>query len=290
VKLLAKFNLILLVIFGAGGILISQISYSFLISNARREVLADASATSVREYTATDLSPLLEQNPRHRVRFLPETIPFYGATVTLNNLRKSNPDYAAYTYKEAALNPTNLEDRAADWQRDIIDEMRNHPEHPQIINERSTDAGSSLYIANAIKVTPDCLLCHGNPKSAPPAMLAVYGSANGFGWKPNEIVGAQIISVPMTVPLQIANRAYRSLLLYLILTLLVTIAALDAGVYWFVIHPLRLVSDTANKVSRGEKNVPALPIHGKDEIATVAGSFNRMKLSLEKAMKMMDDN
>jgi protein-histidine pros-kinase len=71
-KLLAKFNLILIVIFAAGGFLISQLAYSFLIGNARGEVLRQAqlmmaSAKSVRDYTATDLSPLLQQNPRHRV-------------------------------------------------------------------------------------------------------------------------------------------------------------------------------------------------------------------------------
>ena len=46
-KLLAKFNLILLVVFGAGGILICELAYGFLISNARREVLAQSADRSV---------------------------------------------------------------------------------------------------------------------------------------------------------------------------------------------------------------------------------------------------
>ena len=29
-------------------------------------------------------------------------------------------------------------------------------------------------------------------------MIALYGSQNGFGWKPGEIIGAQIVSVPMS--------------------------------------------------------------------------------------------
>lgn len=293
-RLLAKFNLILLVIFGSGGFLISQLAYSFLFGNARREVLQEAqlmiaSAKSVRDYTATDLSPLLQQNPGHRVRFLPETIPFYGATTTFNNLRRDNPDYTNYTYKEAALNPTNLEDRASDWEADIISELRNHPDESQIMNERLTPSGRSLYIAKPIKATQECLECHSVPSAAPRAMLAVYGSANGFGWKKDEIVGAQIISVPMTVPIGIANRAYHQLLLYLVLTLIIAILALDAGVYLFVIRPLRAVSDTADRVSRGEKNVPPIKVNGKDEIATVASSFNRMQLSLAKALKMFEE-
>ena len=97
------------------------------------------------------------------------------------------------------------------------------------------------------------------------------------------------VSVPMTVPIEIANRAYHQLLVYLIFTLIVAILALDAGVYLFVIRPLRAVSDTADRVSRGEKNVPPIKVNGNDEIATVASSFNRMQLSLAKALKMFEE-
>ncbi len=86
-KLLTKFNLILLVLFGLGGLLISFFAYQYLMDDARREVLAQAelmmaSATSVRDYTTTDLSPLLIQNPQHRVHFLAETVPAFAATTT----------------------------------------------------------------------------------------------------------------------------------------------------------------------------------------------------------------
>jgi protein-histidine pros-kinase len=292
-KLLAKFNLILFVIFGTSALLISHLAYSFLIGNARREVLQQAqlmmaSARSVRDYTATDLSPLLQQNPRHRVHFLPETIPSHAATSTFEDLRKDNPQYSNYLYKEAALNPTNLEDRPADWEADVIYTFRNHSE-PQITSERQTSSGRSLYIASPIRSGTECLECHGIPSSAPRAMVAVYGSENGFGWKKDEVIGAQIISVPMTVPIGIANQAYHRLLFYLALTMLLVILAFDAGVYSFVIRPLKLVSDTADRVSRGEKNVPPIRVKGRDEIATVALSFNRMQVSVAKAMKMFED-
>ena len=290
-KLLTKFNLILLVVFAAGGYVISQFAYDFLVGNARREVLDEAqlmlaSATAVRDYTATDLSPLLQQNPKHRVHFLAETIPFYGATTTFNKLRKDYPDY---TYKEAALNPTNPEDRASDWESDIIHYLRDHPGETQAVGERQTATGPALYVAKPIAVTQECLECHSVPSAAPPAMLTVYGSANGFGWKKDEIAGAQIITVPLSVPVAIANRAYHRLLLFLAITLIVAILALDVGVYLFVIRPLKIVSDTADRVSRGEKNVPVIKVKGKDEIATVALSFNRMQVSLTKALKMVEE-
>ncbi|HTA77998.1 MAG TPA: DUF3365 domain-containing protein [Terracidiphilus sp.] len=290
-KLLAKFNLILLAVFGAGGFLIAQLAHSYLIGNARDEVqeqerLMMASARSVREYTSAEISPLLEENPRHRVRFLPQTVPFYGASTTFAKLRKDYPDYA---YKEAALNPTNPEDRATGWEADIIDWLRDHRGEREKAGQRNTPMGPALYLANPIVATKGCLECHSAPAAAPKALIAVYGSANGFGWKENTVVGAQIVSVPLAVPMANADRAYQRLLLFLILTMVVAIGALDAGVYWFVIRPLRLVSDTADRISRGEKNVPPVRIEGKDEIATVASSFNRMQVSLAKALKMFEE-
>lgn len=38
-KLFTKFNLVLIVIFGAGGLIIAQLAYSFLTKNAREQVL-----------------------------------------------------------------------------------------------------------------------------------------------------------------------------------------------------------------------------------------------------------
>jgi HAMP domain-containing protein len=290
-KLLAKFNLILLVVFGAGGVIIGELAHTFLINNARREVLAqgDLMMTSngaVRDYTAEDLKPLLDQNPLHKVRFIAETIPFYAATTTFNIVRKSYPDFS---YKEAALNPTNPEDRANDWEADVIQEFRDHPEQLRVVGERETPSGPALYIAHPIKVDAQCLECHSTPSAAPRAMLAVYGSAHGFDWKPNEIIGAQIISVPLSVPLAIANQAFRSLLIVLVLTLFAAMGALDAGVYWFVIRPLRIVSESGDRISRGDKNVPTLVVSGKDEIASVTASFNRMQVSLSKALAMLQE-
>jgi methyl-accepting chemotaxis protein len=289
-KLLAKFNLILLLIFGAGGVLIAALAYQYLIGSAQRQVMQDAqlmmaSAQSMRDYTSSDLVPLLLEVPKHKVRFLAETVPAYAATTTFKNLRAQYPDYS---YREATLNPTNPEDRATDWESDIIREMQDRRNETQTHGERSTPNGPALYLANPIVVKHSCLECHSVPSAAPKAMLTVYGSNNGFGWKENDVVGAQIISVPSSVPLEQARAAFRELLFFLALTMILAIVALDLGVYWFVIHPLRLVSVTADRVSRGEGNVMPLTPKGKDEIALVTASFNRMQLSLARALEMLE--
>jgi HAMP domain-containing protein len=288
-KLLTKFNLILLLVFGTGGLIISLVIHGFLLNNARQQALQEAGlmmagARAVRDYTASDIGPLLEQHPLHRKRFLAETIPFYGAVTTFNRLRQKYPDY---TFREAALNPTNPEHRATDWEADIIENLRDHPQEKQFTGERETPMGRSLYVATPITADAPCMQCHSRPGVAPRALVATYGSNNGFGWKQGEIVAAEIVSVPMSVPVQNARKAFHLLLAYLLATLITTMVVLDAGVYFSVIRPLKLVSDAADRTSKGETDPVPLPVKGEDEIATLTASFNRMQVSLAKAFKML---
>jgi HAMP domain-containing protein len=289
-KLMTKFNLILLVIFGTGGILIAQAAYTFLMNNARREVLQQAevlmaSAEAARDYMSETLEPLLDQVPVRNGEFRAEIVPQVSAIAMFTQLQKRRPEYG---YKAAALNPRNLDHRASCWEVDLITWLVNHPEQKQFEGEHEAAGVRSLYLAKPVRMDPSCEVCHTDPKMAPAAMVTRYGPTNGFGWKPDDIVAAEIVSVPMSVPLAIANKAFRHLLVSLIATMILTIIALDAGVYWLVVRPLKVVSEAANRVSTGEKDVPRLRVRGSDEIATVTAAFNRMQVSLVKALKLLE--
>jgi protein-histidine pros-kinase len=290
-KLLSKFNLMLVALFGIGSVLIALAANQFLMRNARAQVVQQAelmieSARSTRQYTSDDLAPVLDAFSEHDNRFVPESIPFYAATVTFNYLRKQYPEYS---YKEAALNPTNLRDRAVDWEADLIGYFRNHTDEKELVGERDTPSGRMLYIARPITTEQACMECHRLASEAPPGMVKAYGSVNGFGWHSNETIAAQIVSVPMAVPIQIARTAFHTLVIYLIVGCLISLAAIDAAVVFFVIRPVRKLSAMADRISTGDMSLQELPVRGGDEIADLTASFNRMFVSLQKAFRMLND-
>jgi len=289
-KLLTKFNLVLLVFFGISGFVISHLAYQFLMRNARDQVLQQAelmmaSAKSTRDYTTEQVKPLLLKNPDHKIHFLPQTVPAFAATSLFNSMRKSYPDYS---YREATLNPTNLIDRAEDWEADIVRYFADHSGEKKVVGERETPTGRYLYLAKPMVAAQSCLECHSTPDVAPPAMIKTYGPQNGFGWKLNQVIAVQIVAVPMSVPIQVADQAYRNLIIFLVATFLLTIVALDTALYLIVIRPLHQVSQAADRISKGDTDVPDLEVKGSDEIADVTGSFNRMRVSLAKALKMLE--
>lgn len=289
-KLWIKFNLVFLVAFilclGATG----MISYKILQQNAREEVLHTAGivmegAMAVRSYTIEEVRPLLK--PKIGEQFLPQMVPAYAATTNIARLRKHYPEY---TYKEATLNPTNPSSRATDWEAGMVQYFRNNPQEQEIIGEYLTASGKKLYIARPIQVKKAaCLSCHGLVSEAPKTMRAIYGDSNGFGWQMNEVVGAQVVSVPMEVALERARKTLTTFMLSTGGVLLFIIVLMNILLYRIVIRPIRTMSSIAHEVSMGNMDVPEYERKGKDEVASLSRSFNRMRRSLVNAMKMIED-
>jgi HAMP domain-containing protein len=285
----AKFNLVMLAAFLVGLALAAVLSWRIVNQNARREVVQQAAvmmamASAIREYTDKEIGPLLAD--QIKVRFLPQTIPFWAAQTNMRALAAQFPDYA---YKEAALNPTNPADRATDWEGAIIAEFARNPSLTDYTSERDSPTGPILSVSRPIRITDkNCLSCHSAPSAAPASMIDLYGTANGFGWKLGDTVGAQIVSVPMQVALDRANDAFKVYLLALVAVFAVTIVLLNLLLHFVIVQPIRRMSAIASEVSLGNMDAPEFAERGRDEIASLAGSFNRMRRSLANAMKLLE--
>jgi Protein of unknown function (DUF3365) len=145
--------------------------------------------------------------------FHPQSVPAFAATEIFAYLREKFPDYF---YKEATLNPTNPRDRATDWESDVVNQFRGDSARAEFIGTRDSSTGTALFLSRPIKVNNvSCLECHSTPDKAPAEMIKLYGGDNGFGWKLNDIIGAQIVSVPVSVPVRMAENAFRVIVAWL---------------------------------------------------------------------------
>lgn len=290
-KLTTKFSILLILVF-VGAIAISGVALSKALENrAEKEVTSQAlllidSMTAVRTYTNDRVNPLLAARLETDPVFIPETVPAYSATEVFENLRR-NQDYKNFFYKEATLNPTNLRDKADAFETNIVERFRNEPQTKEISGFRNVPGGEVFYIARPLTIKKEsCLRCHSTPENAPKSQIATYGSEWGFGWKLNEIVAAQVISVPAV---EIFDSTKRSL--SLVMGILLGIFALIILLINFflkrsVIHPIKQMSKVAQRVSTGEMSAD-FDSTSNDEIGVLAASFNRMKSSLEIAMKLL---
>ncbi len=293
-KLGSKFNLLLITVFLIG-ILISGTALAAILNrSAENQVTTKAliliqTMNSVRNYTSTQVNPLLKDRLKTEPEFLRQTVPGYSAREVFEHMR-SNKDYSDFFYKEATLNPTNLRDKADDFEAELVQRFRNDPnlKDKEITGFRTFPGGNLYYIARPIAIkNQTCLQCHSTPEAAPKSLLTTYGRENGFGWQLNEIVGAQIISVPAS---EVVNTTRQSLLLVMGAVggiFAVTILLINLMLRQAVINPLNRMAMVAHDVSVGNLD-SEFQQTSHDEIGVLAAAFNRMKLSLSMAMDMLN--
>lgn len=289
-RLLLKINAVLIVVSLIGLALSYRVADRLLQENARSEIQGNArllveSALAVRTYTNKQINPLLKTQSRYG--FLPQRVAAYSAKEYFNNLRQQFPDY---TYREATLNPTNLADRADDWEAEVVRHFRDNAAVKELIGERETAVGRTLYLARPIRIADEaCLECHSSVAVAPQSMLETYGTANGFGWQLKDVVGAQIVSVPYAVPVQRANAALSSFARVLVGLFAFLFVVGNILMATLVVRPVVKLSTIADQVSKGNMDAPEFPVKGGDEIAALGVSFNRLRISLRKAILALRD-
>lgn len=286
--LLLRINLALGSAFVVAALVLAYTCSRLLENNARQELLREAglmmdSAVATFGYTSEEIVPLLKASMQST--FLPQSVPFYATTQNFLKLHAQHPEYA---FKEATLNPTNPRDRATDWEADIIQQFRNSARAQEIIGERDTPLGRSLYLARPIRVSADCLTCHGSPGAAPATMRARYGTDNGFGWQPDEVVGARVISVPLTAAETDAHRALRGIVAAIAVVFSLLLLLANGLVYGLAVRPMRRISDIADALSRGESPPESFPTEGASEITALGRAFERMRISIEKTLKLLE--
>ncbi len=287
-----KFNMVLILAFVIGLALAGFLSYRIAEDNAREEVILNAQimmeqATAVRAHIRDDVSPLLRVMMEQTGNFLPLSVPTVPARQIFRDVQESFP---AFSYREASLNPTNVvDDLADDYEAAIINQFIDDDNLSEIIAQRDTENGPSLVLARPIRMSAECSSCHSTPDVAPPAMLDLYGDQNGFGWEVGEVIAAQMVTVPMSVPLERARTVFLVIMVALASVFILVLILINLILQFVVIKPVLKIANIAERVSLGDGEVEEYTRTGKDEIASLSTSFNRMRRSLENAMKMLDD-
>jgi HAMP domain-containing protein len=287
-KLAVKFNLVLLVTIALGMAATGFVGHRILHAKARHETEQSArllleAAMATRAYTSSRVHGLLENQMKYD--FLAESVPSFAATEVLKKIQTS---FADYHYKEATLNPTNPRDRVVDWEADIVQMFRRDEKLPEVVGERDTPSGRALYLARPIAIKEQaCLQCHSTAAAAPKTLVDKYGPSNGFGWKLNEVVGAQIVSVPSTVHTQAAQRAFEALMAGVAAVFAAVFVVLNVLLHQLVVRPASRLAAMAEQASLGGVGDDAYGTARRDEIGELARAIGRLRTSLRKAMSMI---
>jgi protein-histidine pros-kinase len=266
---------------GVGGFYVLLRDQALREAEQRADILL-SSALAVRNYTSTRVNPVI--SGFQSGQFHEETVPSFAAQTVFASVTAGA---AAYTYREPALNPTNKADLAGEFEVDLIRRFRGDPKLKDLSGFRDTGGERLFYLARPIRIKDaKCLVCHDTPARAPAAMLAKYGSENGFGWKLNEIVGIQLLTVPVTEQFRSMLKLVGLLAGGLAAIFAIAYLALAISLEALLVRPLSRLAAVAEGASKGERM--ALPKGGAYEVRRLSDAIDRLRTSLRKSLEDLE--
>lgn len=284
-----RFAWIIAFCFCFGVTVAGYISYRLEIRQAHEDIKQKAdllleTAMALRAFTSEELTPVLRS--LSQTDFHAAQVPSFVAQTTLKRLNARFPEYR---YRESALDPTNLNDRASDWEVGLLRQFRADPERQELVGEHGEGEQRRFYVARPIRIKSEaCLQCHSTPAAAPAAMLAKYGSTHGFGWRLGEAVALQLVEVP-TGPAR--QKAWSSVLVTV--GSLACVFVLSAAVFLLLLrrhvtHPLEALTRAAHLESlHSESQGGQLPGVG-GQFGELQAAIQRLKLSLDRALRLFE--
>lgn len=153
IQLAQKLTIVLCATFAIGTIL-SGIFVTLMVNQtAEHEISSKAlmlmeTMNSVRTYSNNQIRPKLAD--RMATEFLPESISAFATQAVFEQLRK-NPQYQEFLYRETALNPSNLKDKADTFETGIIEQFRQNSELKEQTGFKTNDDRSKGELKMAMR-------------------------------------------------------------------------------------------------------------------------------------------
>jgi protein-histidine pros-kinase len=267
-------------IIGSGGFYV--VLRQRAIETASKDARLLLTATlAVGAYTSEEVAPTVDKlSPG---QFSKQAVPFYASKAVFSRFTKIYPDHI---FREPALNPTNPDDRPTPYEVELTERFRDNPSLKELQGIRHGMDGTYFYLARPIRVDrEECLACHSTPARAPAAMVAEYGTSNGFGWSLHDTVGILELSVPITAELRGTTELAVTLAGGLLVVFFITYFALTTALGSALVMPLRHLAEAADAASRTTDEHITLPESGTKELRQLGGAIARLNLSLRKALR-----
>ncbi|MFO7445549.1 MAG: methyl-accepting chemotaxis protein [Ignavibacteriaceae bacterium] len=246
-----------------------------LVSKARTLI---TEVEAVRDYTAEQLKTGVFKTDLTRTEDILYTVPIFSAM----KVAKSKAPELDMDFRVPKFQPRNPKNEPDDYEAQILRKLESGN-----VNEtwEIDDATNSIRFFRPIKLTDECLKCHGDPSNS----FTNWGTTNGTdltgtkmeGWKTGEVHGAFEVIMDLA-PVQ-ASVNEKSIFIALISSIgIALIALIGFLVSRSISNPVKELESAADKIANGNTSISVL-INSEDELGALASSFNAMVQKINKA-------
>ena len=179
-----------------------------------------------------------------------------------------------------SLTPRNPKNQADDFERHALEAFQKDSALKEFSERRVEEGKDVMRYAQAIRLTQDCLICHGDPVGAKDP----FGYAKE-GMKVGDLRGAFSVRASTEGLVQTARSNSITLFLTSFLSLLAAAGVVFVLVRKLVTKPLSSAVYLANHIAANNLAMEDLPVGSEDEIGSATSALNTMKNNLRRTVQ-----
>ncbi len=269
-----RFTLILSIIFVVAIVAAWAVFSRVLQQRAETQISEQAGElmtmlNAVRSYTNEEVNPLLAADLQTEHDFISASVPAFSAREVFTRFRSAT-QYQHFDYKEAAPNPTNLENLANPMEMQMVDTFRADPSLKELSGFTTLNGQQVFYNSRPMRIASEnCLTCHGDPKDAPASLINTYGSEHGFGWKMGDVIAAQTLYLPASDVFAEAQNAMGVVMGIIVILFALVVLVTNILLRRVVVRPVVQIAHLAQLI-QADTLTPESP-----ELAAVSGVARR---------------
>lgn len=246
-----------------------------MVSQARTVVLE---AEASREYAASQIKHNVFRSDITNTEDILHTVPIFSAI----QVAKKKAKELGVEVKVPKFSPRNPDNQPDALEADIL-----HKLESGTIAEMQTidEASNTLRYFRPIKLTEECLRCHGDPNTS----QELWGNSQGLdvtgakmeGWKVGEVHGAFEVLMPLAA-MQAEQRSQTIVSGLIGLGSLGAIVIISILLARYINRPLKRINDASKEIAAGNYNI-AVEATEYTECEELANGFNSMVQSVNTA-------
>ena len=230
---------------------------------------------AIREYAADTIRPI-SQNLAGNGVFIPEVMS--TSLISRNIFEAVRKKFPQYIIRFSAENPRNPLNTAGPDELRMIEFFQGNHDLDEVTEKILIDGKPYLAHFAAKWMKPECMQCHDDPKDAPAELIKRYGSTASFRRKVGDVVGLDMVAVPLDATEAPLAAEMRSQFLHLVLGLLFLFGSVFFVFRFVVAGRLTAMATHFNEIAGHAESSQMIPleIKGNDEISDLGVAFNKL--------------
>jgi methyl-accepting chemotaxis protein len=227
----------------------------------------DGMAAEVRTYFSQNIDNYVPHHKFKRISQVPVAVAWTVA--------REYAETQGMKFSSPSLAPRNPKNAPSAFEAEALRAFAQNPALTEYYRRDTADGKAVMRYAQPVRLTEDCLFCHGDPA----------GAKDPFGYrkegmKVGDIRGAFVV----TAPLDDLTRTSRANSLALLLVNLCTLVAATGMVFFLlrrlVVRPVIASAELAREIARNNLSVEDIDVLSGDEIGEAVAALNSMKNNL----------